>query len=72
MARKIFYNRRSRRRMMAVVGICVVATALFSAGVYTGKTYPTLFSLAPLAPATHAAAPVAPPVVSVSLTAAEF
>ena len=71
MARKIFYNRRSRRRMLAVAGICVVATTVFSAGVYTGKSYPALFSLASLSPAT-AAAPVASNVVPVSLTAADF
>ncbi|MEX2249821.1 MAG: hypothetical protein WD671_09300 [Parvibaculum sp.] len=68
MARKIFYNRRSRRRMMAVAGVCAGAAMLFSAGVYTGKTYPTLFSIASLSAATTAVAEVAP----VALAAAEY
>ncbi|MDP2122909.1 MAG: hypothetical protein Q8J92_00875 [Parvibaculum sp.] len=68
MARKIFYNRRSRRRMAAVAGICACAAMLFSAGVYTGKNYPAFFSIASLPVTAQVAADVAP----VTLAAAEF
>lgn len=44
MARKIFYNRRSRRRLLAATGVLASALFLFFAGVYTGKSYPTVFS----------------------------
>lgn len=44
MARKIFYNRRSRRRLAVATGMLASAAMLFSAGVYAGKTYPTVFS----------------------------
>ena len=68
MARKIFYNRRSRRRMVAVAGLCIGAAMLFSAGVYTGKTFPALFSIASLS----GAAPVVAEIAPVTLAAAEF
>ncbi|WP_143710166.1 hypothetical protein [Parvibaculum lavamentivorans] len=44
MARKIFYNRRSRRRLVAATGLIVSAAMLFSVGVYAGKTFPYVFS----------------------------
>ncbi|MDX5365283.1 MAG: hypothetical protein LPK88_02540 [Alphaproteobacteria bacterium] len=34
--RKIFYNRRSRRRAMAAAGLVLSAAMLFAAGLYTG------------------------------------
>lgn len=36
--RKIFYNRRSRRRAMAAAGLVLSAAMLFTAGLYTGLT----------------------------------
>lgn len=44
MARKIFYNRRSRRRLVTATGVLASALILFFSGVYAGKSYPTLFS----------------------------
>ncbi|MEQ8267658.1 MAG: hypothetical protein RH982_10710 [Parvibaculum sp.] len=44
MARKIFYNRRSRRRLVMATGVVTSGLILFFAGVYTGKSYPTMFS----------------------------
>ena len=54
--------------MVAVAGLCIGAAMLFSAGVYTGKTFPALFSIASLS----GAAPVVAEIATVTLAAAEF
>lgn len=63
MARKIFYNRRSRRRALAAAGLVLSAAVLFGAGLYTG------LALAPLFTPTQIAVTNEPPAV---LAAAEF
>ena len=63
MARKIFYHRRSRRRVIAVAGFAVSALHFFSAGVYTGISWAPLFSTSQFAVANEPQA---------TLAAAEF
>lgn len=41
--RKIFYNRRSRRRAVAAAGLGLTAAMLFAAGLYTGLALAPLF-----------------------------
>lgn len=41
--RKIFYNRRSRRRAVAAAGLVLSAATLFAAGLYTGIALAPLF-----------------------------
>jgi hypothetical protein len=61
--RKIFYNRRSRRRAVAAAGLGLSAAMLFAAGLYTGLT---------LAPALATGKMAATNEPSAILAAAEF
>lgn len=48
MARKIFYHRRSRRRVLAAVGLALSALMFFTAGLYAGLNIAPLFTPAQL------------------------
>ena len=63
MARKIFYHRRSRRRLIAVAGFALSALVFFSAGLYAGLSIAPLFNTSHLAGTSEPAA---------TLAAAEF
>jgi hypothetical protein len=54
--RKIFYNRRSRRRAVAAAGLGMTVVMLFVAGLYTGLTLAPLFAPAKLATTNEPAA----------------
>ena len=49
MARKIFYHRRSRRRLIAAAGFVLSALMFFSAGLYAGLSIAPLFNTSHLA-----------------------
>lgn len=63
MARKIFYNRRSRRRVAFAAGFALALLFCFSAGLYAGVALAPLFN-----PSLTASADEPPP----RLAAAEF
>ena len=63
MARKIFYHRRSRRRLIAAAGIALSALMFFSAGLYAGLSIAPSVGTSPLAGTSKPAA---------TLAAAEF
>lgn len=54
--RKIFYNRRSRRRALAAAGLGLSAATLFAAGLYTGLALAPLFEPAKIAATSEPAA----------------
>ncbi|MDZ4380479.1 MAG: hypothetical protein U0942_03980 [Parvibaculum sp.] len=63
MARKIFYHRRSRRRVLAAAGLALSALLFFTAGLYTG------LNLAPQFTPGHLSGPTER---TAALAAAEF
>jgi hypothetical protein len=59
MARKIFYHRRSRRRIFAAAGFVLAIFLFFSAGFYTGIALAPLFNPTQTASANEPAAQLA-------------
>lgn len=59
MARKIFYHRRSRRRVLAAAGLALSAVLFFAAGLYAGFNLASLFTPAHVAGTTERTASLA-------------